>query len=34
VINEGRGILEYERSGTAAREIRALAEEVLERCAS
>jgi chromosome partitioning protein len=30
-INEGLGILEYERSGTAAREIKALAEEVLRR---
>jgi chromosome partitioning protein len=30
-INEGRGILEYERSGAAAREIKALAEEVLQR---
>ena len=27
-INEGRGILEYERSGAAAREIKALADEV------
>jgi chromosome partitioning protein len=33
-INEGRGILEYERSGAAAREIKALVEEVLERCAT
>jgi chromosome partitioning protein len=30
-INEGKGILEYERSGAAAREIKALAEEVLRR---
>jgi chromosome partitioning protein len=30
-INEGQGILEYERSGTAAREIKALAEEVMRR---
>jgi chromosome partitioning protein len=33
-INEGKGILEYERSGAAAREIKALAEEVLRRVAS
>jgi chromosome partitioning protein len=32
-INEGRGILEYEPSSAAAREITALAEEVLLRCA-
>jgi chromosome partitioning protein len=32
-INEGQGILEYERSGAAAREIKALAEEVLRRVA-
>jgi chromosome partitioning protein len=31
-INEGRGILEYEPSSTAAREIKALAAEVLQRC--
>jgi chromosome partitioning protein len=30
-INEGKGILEYERSGAAAREIKALADEVLRR---
>ncbi len=30
-INEGQGILEYERSGAAAREIKALADEVLQR---
>jgi chromosome partitioning protein len=33
-INEGQGILEYERSGAAAREIKALAEEVLRRVAA
>ncbi|HEY3916180.1 MAG TPA: ParA family partition ATPase [Stellaceae bacterium] len=33
-INEGQGILEYEPSSTAAREIKALAEEVLQRCAA
>lgn len=33
-INEGKGILEYERAGAAAREIKALAEEVLRRIAS
>jgi chromosome partitioning protein len=32
-INEGQGILEYEPSSTAAQEIKALAEEVLRRCA-
>ena len=32
-INEGQGIFEYERSGAAAREIKALAEEVLRRVA-
>lgn len=32
-INEGQGILEYEPSSAAAREIRALADEVLRRCA-
>jgi chromosome partitioning protein len=31
-INEGQGILEYQPSGMAAREIKALAEEVLRRC--
>jgi chromosome partitioning protein len=31
-INEGQGILEYEPSSTAAREIKALANEVLRRC--
>lgn len=31
-INEGQGILEYQRSGAAAREIKALAAEVLRRC--
>ena len=31
-INEGQGILEYEPSSAAAREIKALAEEVLGRC--
>jgi len=31
-INEGRGILEYEPSSAAAREIKALAAEVLQRC--
>jgi len=33
-INEGQGILEYEPSSAAAREIRTLAEEVLRRCAA
>jgi chromosome partitioning protein len=32
-INEGQGILEYQRSSTAAREITALAEELLRRVA-
>jgi chromosome partitioning protein len=32
-INDGKGILEYQPSSTAAREIKALAEEVLRRCA-
>lgn len=32
-INEGQGILEYEPASAAAREINALAEEVLRRCA-
>ena len=32
-INEGQGILEYQRSSAAAREIKALAAEVLRRCA-
>lgn len=33
-INEGQGILEYEPSSAAAREIKALADEVLQRCAA
>lgn len=33
-INEGQGILEYEPSSRAAREIRALAEEVMRRLAA
>jgi len=33
-INEGLGILEYEGSSVAAREIKALAAEVLQRCAA
>ena len=33
-INEGQGILEYQASSAAAREIKALAEEVLRRCAA
>jgi hypothetical protein len=33
-INEGQEILEYERAGAAAREIKALAEEVLRRVAA
>jgi len=32
-INEGQGILEYEPSSVAAREIKALAAEVLRHCA-
>lgn len=33
-INEGQGILEYEPSSAAAREIKALADEILQRCAA
>jgi chromosome partitioning protein len=33
-INEGQGILEYEPSSIAAQEIKALADEVLRRCAA